>query len=113
MPNAAALLAAFTTFVFPDDVSKSKRQMRQNASVRKVPAPGPKGKINFWGVLRGIRVDSPFMQALRKKAPHASVLKLSPNVRRLDRWLCSGNTSDMAVMQSALYFATNILSTIL
>ena len=58
-----------------------------------VPAPGPKGKINFWGVLRGIRVDSPFMQALRKRAPHASVLKLSPNVRRLDRWLCSGNTN--------------------
>ena len=57
------------------------------------PAPGPKGKINFFGVLRGIRVDSPFMQALRKKAPHASVLKLSPNVRRLDRWLCSGNTN--------------------
>ena len=58
-----------------------------------VPAPGPKGKMNFWGVLRGIRVDSPFMHTLRKRAPHASVLKLSPNVRRLDRWLCSGNTN--------------------
>ena len=57
------------------------------------PAPGPKGKINFFGVLRGIRVDSPLLPALRRKAPHAVVLKASPRLRRLNRWLVRESTN--------------------
>ena len=58
-----------------------------------VPAPGPKGKINFFGVLRGIRVDSSFIQELSRKAPWAEVLKLSIKTRRLQRWLGRKDTN--------------------
>ena len=38
----ARLLAELATFVFPEAVSKSNRQSPVKASIRKVPAPGPK-----------------------------------------------------------------------
>ena len=57
------------------------------------PANGPKGKMDFFGVLRGIRVESPLVGRLRREAPWASVLKGTLALRRLNRWLALESTS--------------------
>ena len=57
------------------------------------PANGPKGKMDFFGVLRGIRVESPLVGRLRREAPWASVLKGTLALRRLDRWLALESTN--------------------
>ena len=57
------------------------------------PANGPKGKMDFFGVLRGIRVESPLVGRLRREAPWAAVLKGTLALRRLDRWLALESTN--------------------
>ena len=57
------------------------------------PANGPKGKMDFFGVLRGIRVESPLVGRLRREAPWASVLKGTLALRRLNRWLALESTN--------------------
>ncbi|MBO4469519.1 MAG: hypothetical protein J5740_03935 [Bacteroidales bacterium] len=57
------------------------------------PANAPKGKMDFFGVLRGIRVESPLVGRLRREAPWTSVLKGTLALRRLDRWLALEGTS--------------------
>lgn len=51
------------------------------------PAPGPRGKMDFFGVLKGIRVESPLVGRLRREAPWTAVLKGTLGLRRFDRWL--------------------------
>ena len=57
------------------------------------PANGPKGKMDFFGVLRGIRVESPLVGRLRREAPWASVLKGTLALRRLNRWFALESTN--------------------
>ena len=57
------------------------------------PANGPKGKMDFFGVLRGIRVESPLVGRLRREAPWTAVLKGTLALRRLDRWLALESTN--------------------
>ena len=57
------------------------------------PANGPKGKMDFFGVLRGIRVESPLVGRLRREAPWAAVLKGTLALRRLNRWLALESTN--------------------
>ncbi|MBO4605516.1 MAG: hypothetical protein J5667_03130 [Bacteroidales bacterium] len=57
------------------------------------PVAGPRGKMDFFGVLKGIRVESPLVSRLRREAPWAAVLKGTLALRRLDRWLRLETTS--------------------
>ncbi|MBP5572209.1 MAG: hypothetical protein J6X39_06025 [Bacteroidales bacterium] len=50
-------------------------------------APVPKGKVDFFSVIRGIRVESPLVGRLHREAPWAAVIKGSLALHRLDRWL--------------------------
>lgn len=51
-----------------------------------------RGKMDFFGVIRGIRVESPLVGRLRQEAPWATVIKGTLSLRRLDRWLALEST---------------------
>ena len=74
------------------------------------PANGPKGKMDFFGVLRGIRVESPLVGRLRREAPWASVLKGTLALRRLNRWLDLETTSVYLLSED---YAANINSALM